>query len=132
MHVPNEIRPIVRRVNMPQLDVTQYPSLMAALGDEWPDTTWQAGWIDPHSLFFHQDVDPARARDMPAENRSKPVLITRDAAILDGNHRAWLKWQQHELVQFLRVNVLFADILPWLRTWANTDKATRSGYDVAR
>lgn len=118
MHVPNEIRPIVRREHMPQLDVADYIPLLVALGEQNPYNNYTAGWIDPHSLFFHQDVDPSRAQGLPQNSADKPVLISRDLALFDGNHRAWRKWQNHELVQFVRLNVLFADMLPWLRKWS--------------
>lgn len=39
-------------------------------------------------LRFKQPVDAAHARAMPAEVLAKPVLVSSDLIVLDGNHRA--------------------------------------------
>lgn len=45
--------------------------------------------MDPFELRAHQQVDLAKCVDMPDEVLAKPVLLSSDNYVLDGNHR-WL------------------------------------------
>lgn len=76
---------LVPRVEMPQIDESDYPALVAFLrANQCPVSRIL---IEPQSCRFHQsvaDFDPSRIGGMPL---SKPILLARDRFILDGNHR---------------------------------------------
>lgn len=76
---------LVPRVDMPQVDESDYPALVNFLQAHSCPVSRIV--IEPQSCRFHQsvdDFDPSRIFRMPLD---KPILLARDRFILDGNHR---------------------------------------------
>lgn len=78
----------VPRPVMPQVDEAAYPALLA-FAKAWDIEVDLETGIDPATLRAHQRIDPIRAAEMPPEVLAKPILVSLDGYILDGNHR-WL------------------------------------------
>lgn len=74
----------VPRPRMPQIDEEYYPELLTFLGGKVSHHVHQ-----PSSLRPHQRIDPIKASLMTEAVRRKPILISEDKYVLDGNHR-WL------------------------------------------
>lgn len=78
----------IRRNDMPQVDAADLPSLMAYLhtkGYTPTERTLPVNWLRPM-----QCLDPLRENHDP-DLRKRPILISLDLAIIDGNHR-WGLW----------------------------------------
>lgn len=77
----------VPRPFMPQIDESDFPALFAfatARGVRWERVT-----VSPDAVSFHQRVDHDRARHMAPAVLAKPILISAEPYVLDGNHRLW-------------------------------------------
>lgn len=77
----------VPRPVMPQLNEEDYHDFVAflAMKDIAVDMIERA----PDQLRAHQHIDPIKAERMTPDIREKPIWISADDFILDGNHR-WL------------------------------------------
>ena len=82
----------VPRDVMPQIDWQDLPALVDFLPSTGVEVTRLSG-LDPRQLIAHQRVDRRKALAIPAEALTKPVLVSSDHYILDGNHR----WLAHAL-----------------------------------
>lgn len=75
----------VPRPIMPQIDVADYPALMIFLFER--NVLVKHVTCDPRTLRFHQRVSEKLVRRMSPEQEAKPILISSDLYVLDGNHR---------------------------------------------
>lgn len=115
MHVPNEIKPIVRRADMPQIEEQWLGDLLVWLGER--GLYIKAGRVIPSLLFYHQDVMVIKARHILKLQRgllAKPVIISADMALLDGNHRAFAHHIEGTLVPYIQFGASFDKLLPVL------------------
>lgn len=107
---------MVARTAMPQIDELYYPDMLVWLGNR--GVTFSAGYIAPERCRSHQLVDEARAQAMPMAFLVKPVLISQDLCVLDGNHR----WYRHlfeklPTMPFIRIELDFFDAIKHLETY---------------
>lgn len=93
----------IPRAIMPQIEETDYPdfiSYVEELGVSCVHTS-----VPPEQLHPRQELDEFDASRMPPEVHAKPILISADFYILDGNHR-WMLYlhlnMQVEVIQLLR------------------------------
>jgi hypothetical protein len=76
----------VPRPEMPQIDEKDYPEFFEFVESQ--------GWsyhqenCDPKTLHFHQRVTWNSNTKITEEVLEKPILVSRDGYVLDGNHRA--------------------------------------------
>lgn len=104
----------VPRDHMPQVDEVNYPDLVA---DARPvgvafDT------VSPRTLKAHQRVDHAKAKAMDERVRIKPLIVSSDGYIVDGNHRWWASVHgRHEWVNVIRLAMRFDEAIAWLLTF---------------
>lgn len=82
----------VPRLEMPQIDEEDYPEFFAFCEGK---TELFHRIMSPWVLKPHQIVDKFKAEAMPDSVRAKPVLVSRDDYVLDGNHR----WMAHALLK---------------------------------
>lgn len=88
-YTPGEFLPFyVPRPAMPQIDERDYARLIADAYNHPAAEVWLET-IDPRKLRAHQRVDHARAQGMDDAIRAKPVIVSADNYVLDGNHRWW-------------------------------------------
>lgn len=72
------------------------------------------------ALRFHQRVNMARVRTMPPDLMAKPLLISRDGYVLDGNHRAAAHKLAGSPAPCLEVQADFQDAMRLLFSFAGT------------
>lgn len=89
LQLPEDELPMVPRTAMPQVDEIYYPDMLVWLGDR--KVSFSAGYIDPTTCHSHQLVDVAKANAMPEQLLVKPVLLSKDLCVIDGNHR-WYRY----------------------------------------
>lgn len=119
MQLPEDVLPMVPRTAMPQIDEIYYPDMLVWLGSK--GVQFSAGYIDPETCRSHQLVDEARAKSMPLNFLIKPVLISKDRGVLDGNHR----WYRHLVekitsMPFIRLEIPFFDAIKRLEEYPKT------------
>lgn len=106
----------VPRDHMPQVDEHDLPALVAAaVAQNQLSPTFEVAKV--HDLRAHQKVDMKRVRAMPDELLLKPILISRDGFVLDGNHR----WTAHVLLNApltpaIKIGLNFGEAIDWLFT----------------
>lgn len=79
----------VDRAIMPQVDEKDIPELLVHLASLGIHAYQRA--VDPHTLKGYQRIVPAKVKGIARNNRvllSKPILMSSDGIIIDGNHRA--------------------------------------------
>jgi hypothetical protein len=87
--VPQGDDGIVSRADMPQINERDIPALLAYLGTL--SVTFSAGVIDPLKVRAHQAIDVDKAMAIPPKILTKPVLMSQEPVIIDGDHR----WYRH-------------------------------------
>lgn len=103
----------VPRPFMPQIDMAKYPQFIA---DALPrGVTFDV--VPVNSLHAHQRVLHFRASAMPDEARLKPIIVSSDGYIVDGNHRWWAHVYQHApLIAVIRLGLPFKNAVDWALT----------------
>lgn len=103
----------IPRAEMPQVDEVELPHLVATAFDAGHAPAFDA--VHPASLHAHQRVNHDRARSMPMEVKMKPVLVSSDDFIIDGNHRWWAHVHAgDELMNIIRIDMPFTQAIEWL------------------
>jgi len=74
----------------------------------------------PSALFFHQRVDSHKVKDMVEAVYLKPILVSRDGFVLDGNHRATAHKQRDEDAECLLVDTDFEEAMQILFAFPKT------------
>lgn len=78
------------------------------------------GIADPNEVKFHQHVDMDKIVNMPLDLLEKPILISQDMFVLDGNHRA----EKHKLlgtaIPYIMLRKPFEDALALLYAFPGT------------
>lgn len=90
---------------MPQVDEADYPELFTFLHGR--GISIDRGLRHPWELHFHQHVDMAHVRAMPPEVEGKPVLISQDGYVVDGNHRTAAHMKDGRLVEVIVIRADF-------------------------
>jgi hypothetical protein len=108
---------IPRRL-MPQVDGADLTALMEWLA--WKGIGVTSVTVQPSQLQFRQKVDYDKARTMPAAEYIKPVLISDDGVVLDGNHRAEAHIMRNEPEHCLKLSLPFQQAIGALFSFAGT------------
>lgn len=115
----------IPRAKMPQIDEQDLPHLIATAFDK--KLTPQLEVVDPNVLHAHQRVNHDRAFSMPIQFALKPVLISQDNFILDGNHRWWKHIHSGDkAMNVIRLGLKFDEAITWLFTLPFTYHIDRS------
>jgi hypothetical protein len=112
MQFANDIEPIVPRTQMPQINREDFADMLVFLGSH--GVSFSAGYIDPATVFSHQEVDVNKALAMPPEVLAIPTLLSKDEAIIDGNHRWCGHFTNKTQMPFLRIETDFFSALKLL------------------
>ena len=103
------------RAQMPQVDEKDLTHLISEAFTNNHAPSLEV--VDPMTLHAHQRINAARAKTMPVELRRKPVLVSKDDFILDGNHRWWAhRYNNDSPMNIIRLDLLFDAALEWLFT----------------
>lgn len=81
----------IPRAVMPQIDEKDYPDFFEFVKSK--NVLFVPKTFFPKELRAHQRVSMDKAKHMDAGNLAKPILVSRDHFVLDGNHR----WTAHVL-----------------------------------
>lgn len=104
----------VPREQMPQVDEADYPRFVADATYAGPGVEFDT--VSPRTLKAHQRVDHVRARSMDERVRIKPLIVSKDGYIVDGNHRWWASVHgKHEWVNVIRLSMAFDLAIAWLK-----------------
>lgn len=103
----------VPRAEMPQVDEMYYPRLITEATTKGPGVVFDT--VHPATLRAHQKVNHERAKAMPENGRIKPLIVSADGFVVDGNHRWWAAVHGgHEWVNVIRLGMNFDPALVWL------------------
>ena len=116
---------IIPRNQMPQVDPADIPVLLSYLGSL--DVSFSAGLIDPAKVAAHQLVDEQKAMAIPDSVMAFPVLLSKEPAIIDGDHRWYAHLMEKRDMPFIRFDKPFLVIVRMIFTFPKTYKET--GYD---
>lgn len=72
--------------------------------------------MDPHKLHAHQRGNHAKAGSMTEQVRRKPIVVSSDGFVVDGNHRAYANRIHNELTVAIELPVPFDEACRWLFT----------------
>lgn len=81
----------VPRPMMPQIDEVDYPDFLDFVRQEQVGLARRT--FAPRLLRAHQRIDRIKAGLLPPEVRDKPIFVSEDHYVLDGNHR----WMAHAM-----------------------------------
>lgn len=81
----------IPRAVMPQIDEADFDAFFAFI--ESKGVSFTSETFSPKELRAHQRVSMDKAKHMDEATLAKPVLVSRDHYVLDGNHR----WTAHVL-----------------------------------
>jgi hypothetical protein len=125
-----EILPFyVPRPIMPQIDEQDFDEFIAFAKSRGADVRLTT--FDPLDLHAHQRIDPIKLARMPDSVRAKPIFVSLDLYILDGNHRWAMHLMTHSQdVPALQLNLRFADAIQLMfnfpKTYALENSAERN------
>jgi hypothetical protein len=106
----------VPRPIMPQVHQHDYPELIGFLFECGVETSWAS--IDPMKLSFHQRVSEGRVHQV---DESKPLIVSLDRYVLDGNHREEAHREDGTPCQCLVVHLPFGDAIEALLAFPKTE-----------
>jgi hypothetical protein len=120
----------VPRSVMPQVDEADMPALLRWVSVHGCSVTEVVRSAD--QLRFHQRVEMSRVVSMPSEVYEKPLLISRDGYVLDGNHRATAHKLKGEPADCMMIDADFQRAMQLLFSFAKTytygDGKTHAAY----
>jgi hypothetical protein len=108
----------IPRAKMPQVDEKDIPELLVFLGNR--GLSIKAGFIDPHEVKAHQAVNIAIVKAMEAHTLAKPVLLSSDKAIIDGDHRWYRHILDNAMMPFIQIGCMFEDALMHIKAFPKT------------
>lgn len=109
----------VPRDHMPQVDEDDYTQLVVSASTITGTSIHGPGCefdvVPVQSLRAHQRIDHFRAKVMKPNVALKPIVVSRDGFILDGNHRWWEHvHNKNPWIAVIRVDLDFEPALDWL------------------
>lgn len=113
---------VVPRAFMPQVHKADYPALFEFIRSK--GITVDLVTVVPSGLHWRQHVNGERVDSFPAAKLAKPILLSSDNCVLDGNHRAAAAHVLGLELQAYRLGVPFLDAVKLLYAFPAT-------YDVA-
>jgi len=108
----------VPRDRMPQVDEADLPALVTWAQHQGVGV--KKGEISPKLLRAHQRVSIDRVLTITPALLAKPVLISVDEFILDGNHRWYGHVLNRSMVPYWRFSIPFDKAIPWLFEFPKT------------
>ena len=108
----------VPRSVMPQIDEADLPALISFVTEHGVRVTEVTR--SPDQLHFHQRVNLHRVATMPQAVYDKPLLISRDGYVLDGNHRAVAHKQRGEPASAIQLDATFLGAMRLLFSFPKT------------
>lgn len=101
----------VPRERMPQFDEAVYPQLVI---DAMRWNSCQFDTVPPLTLHAHQRIDHRKAERMDPKDRIKPMIVSGDGYIVDGNHRWWANvYSGSPFVNVIRLTDDFDSCIEW-------------------
>lgn len=106
----------VPRDRMPQVDEEFYPQLVSDAHAMMRGPGCEFDVVPVQSLRAHQRIDHFRAKCMKPDVALKPILVSQDGFILDGNHRWWEHVHNKSAwIAVIQLHLDFEPALDWLR-----------------
>lgn len=100
----------IARGIMPQVDESDLPELIRFLKGRGVKV--ETTCLNPRIVRGKQKVDRTKVRAMPAALLSKPILVSSDLLVIDGNHR-WMAgvWRKAAAMNAYFVSLPFKEAL---------------------
>lgn len=108
----------VPRRDMPQIDEGDLLALITHLTRKKVHVVSEL--VDPNRLFFHQHVDETRIPPLGSPDLDKPLLVSSEGYVLDGNHRATAHKRYGTRPVVLRLHADFTDSMKLLFSFPKT------------
>lgn len=121
LQIPEDVLPMIPRTAMPQVEEIYYPDLFVWLGDQ--GVTFAAGHCDPAICKVHQIIDFKKALAMHADVLLKPVLLSRDTCVLDGDHRWYRHKHDNTPMPYIQIDLEFAEAIKRLKLYPKVYEA---------
>lgn len=102
----------IPRDMMPQIDADRYDALFAWLAEQ--NVSVRFWYLAPEALSMRQDVDFTKVHALSNETLDKPILISNDLFVLDGNHRAAGHKLARSNIAAICIDLPFADAVELL------------------
>jgi hypothetical protein len=119
----------VPRRFMPQVDEADMSALVEWLS--WNKIEISEATRTADQLSFRQHVNFDRVRSMPDDVFNKPIFISNDGVVLDGNHRAWAHKLANKPAQCLVIDLPFAQAIKALFSFAGTYDYAQRGHALS-
>jgi hypothetical protein len=105
----------IPREQMPQIDEKDIPRLLVWLGSQGVGLS--AGHCSAEGLQFHQAVILEKVHAMSSDLMAKPILISEDHGVLDGNHRGARHVIEKLPCPFIRLHTDFSHAINLLKAF---------------
>lgn len=114
IYQPGQFIPFyVPRPAMPQIDEGNLPELVALAFQAGHNPLFHVA--SARDLRAHQKVDEHRVRSMPEALLYKPILVSADLYVLDGNHRWHAHIHQGRFdTPVIEIGLPFEEAIDWL------------------
>ena len=99
----------VPRSLMPQVDEKDIAKLIVFMSEAGYPVIGAGKSSTPFT--YHQDVDWTKVHAMPSTVLDKPVLVTREDEVIDGNHRSARHTVDGTRTPFIKFNASFVEAL---------------------
>lgn len=114
----------IPRDHMPQVDEADLPQLVALAYVAGLSPCFDV--VSPNALRAHQRADHKRAATIPPMLLRKPLLVSVDGYVLDGNHRRMGNMMHKQPCNVIRIGLPFDKAIAWLFTLPFTYKLTKA------
>ncbi len=112
----------INRALMPQIDEANLPQLVSCAFVAGYSPSFDV--VSPRTLRAHQRADHKRAASIPDLLLRKPLLVSADGYVLDGNHRRLGNLMHHRPCNIIRIGLPFEQAIAWLFTLPFTYRIT--------
>lgn len=103
----------VPRSQMPQIDEKDLPTLIASTITSGKGVNMDV--VNVSLLKAHQRIDHTKAKEMIEKVKLKPILVSADDYVLDGNHRWWAHVHEGDkFINVIRIEMNFDEAIPYL------------------
>ncbi len=118
-----DVAPMIPRTAMPQVDEIYYPDMLVWLGANH-GVTFRAGYTNPQVVKVHQEINIEKAMGLPAATLLKPVLLSKDGCVLDGDHRWYRHLQDRQPMPFIELSLDFMEAIKVLESYPKCYEVT--------
>lgn len=110
-----DVAPLIPRSIMPQVDEIYIPDMLVWMGQR--NIQFSAGVIDPANIKVRQEINVDKALGMPADALYRPVLISIDNLVIDGDHRWYRHLHDKTMMPYIRLGQTFSVVYDLLREY---------------